>query len=210
MRFRRAGRNRPSQTSPGQTGLGQTGPGQTGPVRARAVPAGAAFVIAGMVLAMALAGCAGRPAGSPAGPGQAPGTPASTPNPASATATASPSRPVTGPTRSPQAASIVTSMTLAQKVGQLLVPTVPGLTAADGGAELIRRYHLGGVIYFGQNVRDAAQVVALSAGLQQAARRQPPHLPLLIGTDQEGGIVSRLARVTTVFPGQMAAGATRD
>jgi len=220
MRFRRAGRNRPSQTSPGQTGLGQTGlgqtepsqtgPGQTEPVQTRAVPAGAAFVIAGMVLAMALAGCAGRPAGSPAGPGQAPGTPASTPNPASATATASPSRPVTGPTRSPQAASIVTSMTLAQKVGQLLVPTVPGLTAADGGAELIRRYHLGGVIYFGQNVRDAAQVAALSAGLQRAARGQPPHLPLLIGTDQEGGIVSRLAGVTTVFPGQMAAGATRD
>jgi beta-N-acetylhexosaminidase len=101
-------------------------------------------------------------------------------------------------------------MTLPQKVGQLLVPTVPGLTAADGGAELIRRYHLGGVIYFGQNVRDAAQVAALSAGLQEAARRQPPHLPLLIGTDQEGGIVSRLAGVTTVFPGQMAAGATRD
>ena len=50
----------------------------------------------------------------------------------------------------------------------------------------------------------------LSAGLQQAARSQPPHLPLLIGTDQEGGIVSRLAGVTTVFPGQMAAGATRD
>ncbi len=101
-------------------------------------------------------------------------------------------------------------MTLPQKVGQLLVPTVPGLTAADGGAELIRRYHVGGVIYFGQNVRDAAQVAALSAGLQQAARRQPPHLTLLIGTDQEGGIVSRLAGVTTVFPGQMAAGATRD
>ena len=101
-------------------------------------------------------------------------------------------------------------MTLAQKVGQLLVPTVPGLTAADGGAELIRRYHVGGVIYFGQNVRAAAQIATLSAGLQQAARSQPPHLPLLIGTDQEGGIVSRLAGVTTVFPGQMAAGATRD
>ena len=102
------------------------------------------------------------------------------------------------------------SMTLPEKVGQLLVPTVPGLSAADGGAALVRRYHVGGVIYFGQNIRDAAQVAALSAGLQQAARQQPPHLPLLIGTDQEGGIVSRLAGVVTAFPGQMAAGATRD
>jgi beta-N-acetylhexosaminidase len=172
--------------------------------RTRAVPAGAAFVIPGMVLAMALAGCAGRPgpaAGAPASPAR---------HQATTTATAQPRPPGAGPTVSPQAAAIVKSMTLAQKVGQLLVPTVPGLTAADGGAALIRRYHVGGVIYFGPNVRDAAQVAALSAGLQQAARRQPPHLPLLIGTDQEGGIVSRLAGVTTVFPGQMAAGATRD
>ncbi|MGI8448406.1 MAG: glycoside hydrolase family 3 protein [Streptosporangiaceae bacterium] len=160
---------------------------------------------------MALAGCAGRPAGSPAAPGQAAGAPASpAPHGATATATARLGPSAARSTVSPRVAAIVTSMTLAQKVGQLLVPTVPGLTAVDGGAELIRRYHVGGVIYFGQNVRDAAQVAALSAGLQQAARSQPPHLPLLIGTDQEGGIVSRLAGVTTVFPGQMAAGATRD
>ena len=111
---------------------------------------------------------------------------------------------------SAQAAAIVNRMTLPDKVGQLLVPTVPGRSAADGGADLVRRYHVGGVIYFGSNIGDAAQVAALSAGLQDAARSQPPHLPLLIGTDQEGGIVSRLAGVTTVFPGQMAAGATRD
>ena len=125
-------------------------------------------------------------------------------------ATPHPAVPAPGPAVPPQVAAIVASMTLPQKVGQLLVPTVPGLTAADGGAALVRRYHAGGVIYFGQNIRDAAQVAALSAGLQQAARQQPPHLPLLIGTDQEGGIVSRLAGVVTVFPGQMAAGATRD
>jgi beta-N-acetylhexosaminidase len=159
-----------------------------------------------MVLAMALAGCAGRPAAHPAGSGRAAGAAAS---PAAGHATA-PATAHPGPTVSPQVAALVTSMTLPQKVGQLLVPTIPGLSAADGGAALVRRYHVGGVIYFGQNIRDAAQVAALSAGLQQAARGQRPHLPLLIGTDQEGGIVSRLAGVTTVFPGEMAAGATRD
>ena len=110
-----------------------------------AVPSGAAFMIPGMVLAMALAA-------------------------------------------SPQVAAIVAGMTLPDKVGQLLVPTVPGRIAADGGAGLVRRFHVGGVIYFGSNIGDAAQVAALSAGLQQAARSQPPHLPLLIGTDQEGAI----------------------
>jgi hypothetical protein len=106
MIFRRAGRRRPSRT--------------------RAVPAGAAFVIPGMVLAMALAGCAGR-----SSPGQATGAPAS-PVRHQATTTATPQLHPrgTGPTVSPQVAAIVKSMTLAQKVGQLLVPAVPGLTAA--------------------------------------------------------------------------------
>ena len=150
----------------------------------------------GIVLAMALAGC-GQPGAAPA---------------AGAHSAAAPSRGRVSPRGrvSSRVAAIVRSMTLPQKVGQLLVPTVPGLSAADGGTALVRRYHVGGVIYFGQNIRGAAQVAVLSAGLQQAARGQPPHLPLLIGTDQEGGIVSRLAGVTTVFPGQMAAGATRD
>lgn len=88
----------------------------------------AAFVIPGMVLAMALAGCAGRGA---AGPG-------------------------TGPEVSSQVAAIVNGMTLPDKVGQLLVPTVPGRTADAGGAGLVRRYHVGGVIYFGSNISDAA------------------------------------------------------
>jgi beta-N-acetylhexosaminidase len=182
-------------------------------------------VFLGIVLAMALAGC-GQPGAAPtagAHSAAAPSRGGSTATRAAATRAAGTGPAGTGPAAasapaassaglhvSSRVAAIVRSMTLPQKVGQLLVPTVPGLSAGDGGTTLVRRYHVGGVIYFGQNIRDAAQVAALSAGLQQAARSQPPHLPLLIGTDQEGGIVSRLAGVTTVFPGQMAAGATRD
>ena len=65
-------------------------------------------------------------------------------------------------------------MTPPEKVGQLLVPMVPGRTAADGGAGVVRRDHVGGVIDFGSNIGDAAEVAALSAGLQQAAGSQPP------------------------------------
>jgi beta-N-acetylhexosaminidase len=107
-------------------------------------------------------------------------------------------------------AAIVAAMSLPEKVGQLLVPSVPGATAADGGATLVRKYHLGGVIYFSGNIRTASQVAALSAQLQHAATSQQAGVPLLIGTDQEGGIVSRLGSVGTLFPGEMAAGATRD
>jgi len=184
--------------------------------RIRGVPPGAAPVVfLGIVAAMALAGC-GQPGAAPAAGAHSGVTPSRGGSTAAGPALAGPASASTpaassaGPHVPSRVAAIVRSMTLPQKVGQLLVPAVPGLSAADGGAALVRRYHAGGVIYFGQNIRDAAQVAALSAGLQQAAGGQSPHLPLLIGTDQEGGIVSRLAGVTTVFPGQMAAGATRD
>lgn len=107
-------------------------------------------------------------------------------------------------------AAILRRMSLAQKVGQLFVAAVPGTTADEGGAQLVRRYHLGGVIYFPGNVRDASQVAALSNGLQRAAMAEAPAIPLTVGTDQEGGTVSRLDGIVTSMPSQMAAGATRD
>jgi hypothetical protein len=132
MRFRRPGRTAATRTTRRSV---------------RAVPSRAAFLIPGMVLAMALAGCAGRSAaGRGPGPGQAAGAPASPAPGLSTTHAARPTPAVTGPAVSPRVAAIVNGMTLPDK----------------------------------------------------------------IGTDQEGGIVSRLAGVTTVFPGQMAAGATRD
>lgn len=116
----------------------------------------------------------------------------------------------TGGDVSQRVAALLRRMSLGQKVGQLLVSTVPGTTPGQGGAELVRTYHLGGVIYFSTNLVDAPQVAALSNGLQRAAMAQSSAVPLTIGTDQEGGTVARLDGILTSFPSQMAAGATRD
>ena len=107
-------------------------------------------------------------------------------------------------------ASMVRRMSPGQKVGQLIVATVPGTSADAGGSSLVANYHLGGVIYFSQNAQNAGQLAAFSNGLQRTAMAQSPGIPLTIGTDQEGGIVSRLDGALTTYPGQMAAGATRD
>ena len=115
-------------------------------------------------------------------------------------------RPVIGP----RVAAIVARMSLPRKVGQLFVAAVPGIQASQGGAELVRRYHLGGVIYFQNNLHNADQVATLSNGLQHAAMAGKPAVPLTVGTDQEGGTVSRLAGIVTSMPSEMAAGATRD
>lgn len=121
-------------------------------------------------------------------------------------------------------------MTLEEKIGQLFVIHAYGETPTDpnyedtnlgnnrGGKnfkEIIENYHIGGVIYFNwsQNIGmplDATQVNALSNGLQEIAMDQSTSIPLFISTDQEGGIVQRVTEPGTVFPGNMAIGATKS
>ena len=164
----------------------------------RSRSAGVAALVAALV--MALASC-GHPQ---LGPG--PGHGAAPPRVLTAAARAAAAKRAADA----RVAAVVDAMSLPEKVGQLLVSMVPGTAAADGGAALVRHYHVGGVIYFANNIQTASQVARLSRQLQQAATGQRAGVPLLIGTDQEGGIVSRLGGVGTLFPGEMASGATRD
>jgi beta-N-acetylhexosaminidase len=107
-------------------------------------------------------------------------------------------------------AKIVAGMSTEEKVGQLFVTRVIGTKAGAGTAEAIRKYHLGGVIYFPENLKSPAQIADLSNGLQDAARGSGGKVPLLIATDQEGGLVARLDGIITDFPGNMPLGATRS
>ena len=124
-------------------------------------------------------------------------------------------------------------MTLPEEVGQLFEVNGFGSSVRDRNpqmvrlnrryygvsniAELIKRYHVGGVIYFdwtnsfgtGSTV-NPAQVVRLSNGIQRVALSQRTPVPMVISTDQEEGEVLRMAAPATVFGGNMALGATRD
>ncbi|MFD4664178.1 glycoside hydrolase family 3 protein [Streptomyces halstedii] len=120
---------------------------------------------------------------------------------------------------------LIARMSLEEKVGQLFVMRVYGhsATAPDQAdidanldeigvrtaAELIARYHVGGIIYFtwAHNTRDPHQIADLSNGIQRAALAQPTPLPLFISTDQEHGIVCRVGEPATLMPGAMALGA---
>ncbi|MGW4750355.1 glycoside hydrolase family 3 protein, partial [Streptomyces sp. NPDC004290] len=116
-------------------------------------------------------------------------------------------------------------MTIEEKVGQLFVMRVYGHSATDPdqadidanlaeigvrtAAELIAEYRVGGIIYFAwaHNTRDPHQIAELSDGIQRASLAQPRGLPVLIATDQEHGIVARVGKPATLFPGAMAIGA---
>jgi beta-N-acetylhexosaminidase len=54
-----------------------------------------------------------------------------------------------------------------------------------------------------------ARIAGLSTGLQRAAL-DDSGIPLLVSTDQEGGIVARVGPPATQFPGNMALGAARQ
>ncbi|MFE7229672.1 glycoside hydrolase family 3 protein [Streptomyces sp. NPDC057596] len=121
--------------------------------------------------------------------------------------------------------ALISRMTLEEKVGQLFVMRVYGHSAtaptqADidanlkeigvrTAAELIAKYRVGGIIYFAwaNNTQNPHQIADLSNGIQQAALGQPRGLPLLVATDQEHGIVCRVGKPATLFPGAMAIGA---
>jgi len=102
----------------------------------------------------------------------------------------------------------VMEMTLDEQIGQTLVVGFAGTTVSPEVADLIRDGHVGGVILFARNVRDAKQVYNLTGELQAVARAAGHRYPLLITIDEENGVVRRLGAGTTVFPGNMALGAT--
>lgn len=81
---------------------------------------------------------------------------------------------------------LLSSMTTEEKAGQVFFPRCP----ASGGAELAAEYHLGGYLLFKSNLNDRTpqQVQEEISALQETAA-----IPLLIGTDEEGGTVARVS-----------------
>ncbi len=145
-------------------------------------------------------------------------------------ADAAPAAGATRPGLDARVRAVMSRMTLPEKVGQMFVSYAYGDTATteapsyvaanhalygddvDNGAQLVARYHLGGVIYFAwtDSLKSPQQTAALSNGLQSAALSGSPAVPLQISTDQEGGIVTRIGSPGAVSPGNMAIGATGD
>jgi beta-N-acetylhexosaminidase len=123
------------------------------------------------------------------------------------------------------ARAVVSRMSLEEKVGQLFVATVWGKSAdevnpanrvygVDTPAQVVQRYHVGGVIYFNNattdNVDNPTQLAHFSNGLQLAALTNGSHIPLTISIDQEGGNVTRIVAPASEYPSSMAVGATRS
>ncbi|WP_187254597.1 glycoside hydrolase family 3 protein [Alkalicoccus halolimnae] len=105
----------------------------------------------------------------------------------------------------------VESMTLEEKIGQMLMPDFRSWQGSEVTEmlpeieKMVEEYHLGGVILFSENVVSPEQTAALVSDYQEAAEK----FGLLMTIDQEGGVITRLQSGTD-FPGNMALGAARS
>ncbi len=111
------------------------------------------------------------------------------------------------PSRDAWVDSVLASLSVEEKIGQMVMIGMPGYYVSSGSdlyqrvARLIRERHLGGIILWRGDVFESA--VQLNR-LQGLAR-----VPLLVSADFERGMAMRIRR-STPFPDAMAIGATRN
>ena len=106
---------------------------------------------------------------------------------ATAENTEPPTEPSTeSPTEPDPVEELLQTMSLEEKVGQLFFARCP----EENGAEDAAQYHLGGYILFGRDFADKT-----ADDIKEAIRTYQNHsrIPLLIGVDEEGGIVVRVS-----------------
>jgi beta-N-acetylhexosaminidase len=94
----------------------------------------------------------------------------------------------------PAARTVLTRLSPAQLAGQRVIYSYTGVTPPARLLTLVSHGEAAGVIFFTDNVGGPGQLAAAVRELDQAAggQQDPVHLPLLLMTDQEGGIVRRL------------------
>ena len=90
----------------------------------------------------------------------------------------------------------INSMTLDEKIGQMIITGFNGSEYNDDMDRLINEYKVGGVILFARNIEDSNQMIDLTRALQENNN----NLPLFISIDEEGGRVSRLPDDIEKFP----------
>ncbi|MEI3347564.1 MAG: glycoside hydrolase family 3 N-terminal domain-containing protein [Dysosmobacter sp.] len=100
-----------------------------------------------------------------------------------------------------QVEELLSSLTLEEQVGQLFFVRCP----ADQALEDITTYHLGGYVLFTRDYQDDSgawltkdQFVQTLSDYQSAALADTG-IPLLIGSDEEGGTVTRASRNPNLF-----------
>lgn len=97
---------------------------------------------------------------------------------------------------SPVTTSSVDSMSLEEKVGQMIFGGIEGVELSEKSREMIREDKVGGIIFFKDNLVNANQIVTLLNSIK--AENMQHQYPLFLGIDQEGGRVTRIPELNNL------------
>ncbi|MFE1316855.1 glycoside hydrolase family 3 N-terminal domain-containing protein [Kitasatospora phosalacinea] len=142
-----------------------------------------------------LTGCgsSGNGGSAPSGTSSSP-TPSPTPTPSPSPTPSPTPTPSPSPTPTPEPSSAApTGVSDARLAGQRIVYSYPGTTVPDALLQRVREGRVAGVIFFAENVGTDATALSTAVNrLREAAKQSPDGRPLLLMTDQEGGLVRRV------------------
>ncbi len=96
-------------------------------------------------------------------------------------------------------------LSLDEKVGQMMMVGFDGARPPAHILAWLASGRIGGIYLFSRNIETPAQVKDLADECRAAAKH-----PILVGIDQEGGLVARLRQGFSESPGAMALGASGD
>ncbi|CAN6626139.1 hypothetical protein TRVA0_010S02740 [Trichomonascus vanleenenianus] len=101
---------------------------------------------------------------------------------------------------------------LHKAIGQMFMTGFSGYKVTPEIKELIEKYHIGSIILSVKNLKDAESTRELIYDLQKIAHDAGHEYPLLIGIDQENGMLNNLhdEKYISQFPGPMAIVATKS
>lgn len=94
-------------------------------------------------------------------------------------------------------------LTLEEKIGQMIIAGFPSRCYDENVNEIIEKYKIGNIILFAGNIGTKEEIVKLTSKLQENFIKHTKN-PGFISIDQEGGMVTRIYKGATFFPGNMA------
>ncbi|MNO80602.1 putative lipoprotein YbbD precursor [compost metagenome] len=103
-------------------------------------------------------------------------------------------------------AELLDQLTTAEKIGQLVLVGMDGTTSNAATRELIDSYHVGGFIFYKDNINNSDQALTLFNQLKTDSKNSK--VPLFLSIDEEGGRVTRLPREFLKVPSAAQIGAT--
>lgn len=165
-----------------------------------------------LILILTIAGCASRNSATPESDGngmnqgQNPAPPSPSANDSQQEENGEPSSPLEEATD--PIADQLDKLTTAEKIGQLVLVGMEGTEPDEHTRKLIETYHVGGFIFYKDNIQNSDQALALFNRLKEDNSVNP--VPLLLGVDEEGGRVTRMPKDFAKIPTAASIGSTGD